>query len=259
VVLVHHPVVFLEETIVMFEDKTNRDELRKQLPFLFEICNGRWFRLHQDIWQIELVQNLGPLANVFLREKERKVLEADIRRGVFSDGHWADFHVAVADKNVEREKQGRLFSIQKEMRQEIAKKRKELNIPKHQKSQTPIEFIRTQLDEWGAQMIERFIDRKNKRILISMWRRNKQRYPFLTSSLEGQIFSDWYAMVEHNKKIDRNAHVDVELLSSLNKADAIVTADTKFLRDAFEVLWRPRGKQIYSPEDFVEHLKLLSN
>src|SRR5882762_8122066 len=75
VVLVHHTPAFLEETISLYEKPDNRDELRAQLPFILEICNGRWFLQPEELWNLELVQHAGPNANVFVKEWRRRDTE----------------------------------------------------------------------------------------------------------------------------------------------------------------------------------------
>lgn len=256
-IVVHHPAPLLEETISMFEKQENHAELRKQLPFILEICNGRWFRGRGEIWELELTRNLGPNADVFEPDSTRRIAEQNIRDGVFGTEAWNDFKQAIPDKDLERQKQARLHKIQSGMRREIAAKRKADNRLKRQKPPSAAPFIENELDDWGEQIISRYVGTSYRALLVRRWITDKQRFPFLTSSLEGQIFANWHALVEHNKRIDPNSHVDVEVLACLNRADAIVSADEGFLRDAFEALWRPKGKLLYRPEAFVKHLNSL--
>jgi len=260
VILVHHPLPFLEETISMYEKEKNRDQLRKQLLFLLDICNGRWFREPSEIWNIELAQNRGATANVFEDEKRRRKTEANIRRGVLSGGDWKAFWQGLPEKDAQRQRQANYRRILGEIRQSVASTLKQRPELKRQKPPGALEFINTQIDDWGAKMISRYVGRKHrdKSAIVSMWRHNKQRYPFVTSSFEGQIFAYWQAAAEHNKPIDGNAIVDVDVLTCLHRADAIVSADNKFLRDAFDLLWRPKGKTYFSPQEFVARLQLFA-
>jgi len=253
-IVVHHPAPLLEETISMFEKQENHAELRRQLPFVLDICNGRWFRGRGEIWELELTRNLGPAADVFEPDSARRIAEQNIRDGVFGTEPWDGFKQAIPDKDVERQKQARLHKIQSEMRREIAAKRKADVRLKRQKPPPAATFIENELEHWGEQIISRYVGTSYRALLVRRWTTDKQRYPFLTSSLEGQIFANWHALVEHNKRIDRNSHVDVEVLACLNRADAIVSADAGFLKDAFDVLWRPKGKLLYTPEAFVDYL-----
>jgi hypothetical protein len=256
-IVVHHSAALLEETISMFEKEENHAELRKQLPFILDICNGRWFRGRGEIWELELTRNLGPTADVFEPDSLRRVAEQNIRDGVFGDKSWEDFKNALPEKEIERQKQTRLHKIQSEMRREIAARRKADRRLKRQKPPPAVIFIEKELEHWGQEIISRYVGTSYRALLVRRWAADKHRYPFLTSSLEGQVFADWQALVEHNKRIDRNAHVDVEVLACLNRADAIVSADAGFLKDAFDVLWRPKGKLLYTPEAFVHYMDSL--
>jgi hypothetical protein len=91
-----------------------------------------------------------------------------------------------------------------------------------------------------------------------MWSREKTRYPFLTSFLEGLLFAHWQAFVEHNKKIDANAQVDIQILCCLHRSDVIVSCDDRFLNDTFRLFWQPKGKRLYSTEAFVQGLQRLT-
>lgn len=254
-VIVHHSAALLEETISMFEREANHAELRKQLPFILDACNGRWFRDRGDIWELELTRDLGPAADVFEPDSVRRITEENIRDGVFGNGPWEEFKKALPDKDVERQKQVRLHKIQSEMRREIAAKRKAHPSLKRQKPPPAATFIESELENWGEQIISRYVGTSYRALLVRRWTKDKQRYPFLTSSLEGQVFANWHALVAHNKRIDRNAHVDVEVLACLNRADAVVSSDAGFLKDAFDVLWRPKGRKLFSPEEFAQYLE----
>jgi hypothetical protein len=176
---------------------------------------------------------------------------------VFGNGPWDEFKKAIPDKDVERQKQARLHKIQSEMRREIAAKRRADVRLKRQKPPAAATFIENEVEHWGTEIISRYVGTNYRALLVRRWAMDKKRYPFLTASLEGQVFANWHALVEHSKRIDRNSHVDVEVLACLNRADAVVSSDGGFLKDAFEVLWRPKGKLLYTPEQFVDYLDSL--
>jgi hypothetical protein len=68
----------------------------------------------------------------------------------------------------------------------------------------------------------------------------KQRpLPIYNSLHKGFVFAMYYAAKEQNKPLDKNAQVDYELMTYLNHADILVSADTKFQRSAFIALWEP--------------------
>lgn len=257
VVRVHHTYTFLEETLSLYVREKNREELRRQLPFLLGICNGGWLRDRQDIWEREIVWNRGPMAAVFLSQKERRQREQQMHEGAFSSARW-NILDALPQKDIERQKSERLRQIHVQARNDVAGQLRLRPWIKTNEAPTAVQFIERELVRWGEQIICRYVGKRGRWRYVDLWRASPQRYPFFKSSMEGQIFAFWHAMVEQNKPIDGNAHVDVEMLCALNKADAIISADTKFLKDAFDALWRPRGKLFFSPEAFCNFLQLLA-
>jgi len=61
----------------------------------------------------------------------------------------------------------------------------------------------------------------------------------------------FHAAEQHNEKIDRNAQSDYEQLALLSQTDAIVSNDESFFRQAFDTIWRPRGKRFFTAEEFA--------
>jgi len=59
-------------------------------------------------------------------------------------------------------------------------------------------------------------------------------------------------MVEPNERIDRNTEADIELLMYLPHADVVVSNDLRFLRRAFDTLWKPKGKSLFATEEFTD-------
>jgi len=74
---VFHSPVFLEETIRLH--RKNPDELRKQLPFILEICNGGWFLERQLLWHQELIQHRCEKTNPVTSPRKKSEHEASIR------------------------------------------------------------------------------------------------------------------------------------------------------------------------------------
>jgi hypothetical protein len=71
------------------------------------------------------------------------------------------------------------------------------------------------------------------------------------------VFAEYYAVIEKNKKLDKNAQADWQLMTYLNRADILVSADMKFQRSAFVELWEPHGKKFMTPDEFVNFIEAL--
>lgn len=64
-------------------------------------------------------------------------------------------------------------------------------------------------------------------------------------------------MEDQSSPIDVNAQPDLDLMTHLLSADALITNEKGFMRRAFDDLWRPRGKVLFTSEEFATFLRRL--
>jgi len=67
--------------------------------------------------------------------------------------------------------------------------------------------------------------------------------------------SGYYAATLSNDKIDLNAQADRDLMTHLLRADALVSNETGLLRNAFNDIWRPRRKVLFTSQEFADFIK----
>ena len=82
-------------------------------------------------------------------------------------------------------------------------------------------------------------------------------YPFFTTFVRNMTYMSYYAATRPNDGIDLNAQADLDLMTHVLHADALVSNETGFLRKAFDDLWRPMGKVLFTSEEFAEFVKRL--
>jgi hypothetical protein len=111
-------------------------------------------------------------------------------------------------------------------------------------------FLKNTRMELGAELMP-IVSKTHAAKLASMWFQNQHRYPFYSAFVDGLQYSLFRAAAEHERPIDRNSQADFEQLAYLTWADIIVTNETKFMRDAFDVIWRPRGIRIETAQSFA--------
>jgi len=87
---------------------------------------------------------------------------------------------------------------------------------------------------------------------VAHWSRNIKRYRFFSAFVDGLLFAAYYAMVEQNEPIDKNTQADVEVLMYMPDVDILVSNDRRFLKSTFDTFWRPKGKILFSTEEFVD-------
>ncbi|MEW6330825.1 MAG: hypothetical protein AB1560_05120, partial [Pseudomonadota bacterium] len=75
-IAVYHAASLIEETASLYLKERNHNLLRKQLPFILDICNERWLRPTEDIWVKELVEREDQKRVVFVPHSEREHTES---------------------------------------------------------------------------------------------------------------------------------------------------------------------------------------
>lgn len=252
---VFHTPIFLEETLDMYG--TKQHEMWCQLPFVLGICNGGIFRPIRKIWHDELVRNRGLGARILWNAKERRRFENALQRGYTSDGHWIDWVATASERDDKHGKKANQKQTYGEVRQELPKLLKEKGHQQPLASCQYIDYRKSELDIYGRAVIESQVHSKNNLALQDRWSRHKERFPFMTAFTDGFIYAGYYAAIKQNSPIDRNAQADYEHMTYLHHADILVSADARFQRDAFMELWEPRGKVLYTPEEFIQFIDQL--
>ena len=116
--------------------------------------------------------------------------------------------------------------------------------------------MRTEFLVVGRDLMK-LVDQDRRNLLVDLWARNPARYPHYTAFVEGFTYAMFHAAEKHNEKIDRNSQADYEQLALLTKTDAIISNDQAFFRQAFDTIWRPRGKRIFTAEEFAVFTKAI--
>lgn len=248
--VVCHSGIFLTETLALYGRRDRRDELKDQIAFLKEICNGGIFRDSVDIWQDELIRDYSISTPCLLSTDEEARVWSRVTAGI-RQSTWSDWDRTAADRaahSVKKDAQRAIYrSIRKELPERV--KREHRGIPLS--SYTFEEHLRASLDAMGRSVIDsQFgLSMTSSARIQDRWSQQKGRYPYFSSFVEGLTYAGFYAGIEQNSSLDDNSQADFELLTFLNHADVVVSSDTRFFRFAFDTIWKPRGKFLVSPED----------
>jgi len=117
------------------------------------------------------------------------------------------------------------------------------------------EFINRTIDELGESIIVNHLNTDKDRIeIFHRWRNNKMRYPFFTTFVRGLLCANYFAMIEHNERIDPNFFIDGAYLMYLHKIDIFVSNDLRFQKKAFNVLYKGRDKHFLTTNEFISFL-----
>jgi hypothetical protein len=258
-VVVHLTPVLVEETLAGILSTRKAGDWRPRLALLVSMCNGEVFLDKPDLIANELLCGRGTHArHAEPNRPSRKYTgrEAVLQRlRELADGQSpeipTDVHGEVAQNRARSRSQRAQYSA---LRSDTAERLKAL---RQSSGVGPVPFspfcIANRIAH-GRLLIDRLLEHRAKASVADTWSRNPARFPFFTSFVDGFSFAAWYAATYQSSPLDVNAQADYEQLCYLNWADAMVSNDAGFLRHAFDALWKPRGRRLFSTNDFVELL-----
>jgi hypothetical protein len=122
----------------------------------------------------------------------------------------------------------------------------------------PFAQMRKNEGERTGRQLMRIVSAPRAGELGEQWARAPHRFPFYSAFVDGFLYNGYYAALEHHERIDRNAQADYEQLAYLTWADLMVSNDIRFMRHAFDAIWRPRGKRLETAEGFAEFVRTLT-
>lgn len=249
--------VFLEETFRAYGQASKRDDLiNKWIPLIGSTV-GRFCKDFISIWHEELVRGRGAKANIYMDLREQKNLLANLQR-IPLDGSWPAFHLSANERAAEISKREAQRDTSVSIRQEVAQWRKEVNYDPRKHGTPNFErYSASEIDHAGRVFIRAQVKCSNPDQVASRWSRNKEAYPYFTMFVRNMLYICFCAATKTNTKIDLNAQADLDLMTHLLRADALVSNETGFLRSAFEDIWRPRGKVLFTSEQFANFIDKL--
>ena len=235
---IYHSPILIEETTQMYLKQKNRGELRRQLPFIFEICQERWLNERTQIWIKELVEDAGERGSIFLPDGKRRQIEGNLSRMVFQDDvDAAMFEEAIRGVDDNRAKAAKIKESAVRMREEISRQLKEHRLSRKNIKQTAGEYVNAVLDDTGVEIIKKHLPVSNTLEISEKWKCKKERYPYFTHFARGLLYSGYYAMAYPNEAIDDNALTDISLLCYAHGMDLMVSNEEGFMKKAFDFMF----------------------
>jgi hypothetical protein len=251
--------VFLEEMWRSYGNEGKRAHLvERWIPFIVDTVD-RFCEDFITIWQRELVQGHGRKTNTFMRPRNQRNLLRNLQQ-VPADGSWKAWHSTQNERAVEDGKRSAQREVSKDIRQEVADWRKAVGYSERKHGQViPFEeFAKREVDRGGREFIEALVECHAPKAVANRWSANKVAYPYFTAFVENMTYMGYYAATRPNDRIDLNAQADLDLMTHLLRADALVSNETGFLRNAFNDIWRPRGKVLFTSQELADFIKKLA-
>ena len=254
--MVFHTPTFLEETLASYGAGERAADWPNHLQFALDICNGGIFLPKDAIWREELVASRGAFARHLLPERSNKNynsrpnllnwLQHVARTGDLSDV-WSDAEAIRIDTRQMRRNQRKVLV---DARREVASIRRQQRFTEPLNAYSFAQFRDSIFLYTGKELMDHVCARRAAS-LADQWALHPQRYPFYSAFVEGVVYAGYHAAVRHNEPIDENAQSDFEQLAYLTWADIVVSNDQQFFRQAFEAIWKPRGKRFETTESFA--------
>jgi hypothetical protein len=252
---VFHTATFLDELIQSYGSaRASASSWREHLRYAVQICNGGMFLPVDDIWRSELVDRGGAASRHLLPHASFVGFQGTLLQTADTgelSGAWAESQPERMDTRRKKIKQHAIF---REAREAVAQARREGKLRGRLRDYPFAEYRRSEFTRNGRALM-RVVDRERAIELAELWEAHPEEFPFYTAFVEGFVYSQYYAAIEHNGRLDGNEQADYEQLAHLIWADVVVSDDRAFFRSAFENLWRPRGKRMLSAASFVESLE----
>jgi hypothetical protein len=246
--------VFLEETLRAYGKENRREDLvNRWLPFIASTAH----RLCEDfisIWHEELVRGRGRHANIYMSMTHQKRIFSAIPH-IPLDGTWSAWSDTDLERRIDLQKRMNQDLETRAMRQVVIDwRRGEGKASKLNKTIRADVFFANELDISGRDFIHSLINTKNPHEVADRWSRAKDQYPFFSNFVRNMIYISHHAMTKMNERIDLNAQADLDLMTHLLHADILVTNETGFMKTAFDDLWRPSGKVLFSSNEFCNFI-----
>lgn len=248
--------VLIEETMRTYgSDRRRADLVARRLPFLADtatlICND-----FLEIWHSELVQGRGIHARIFMEAKERDRLIA-AWRNVPADGSWRAWNESAAARQEEYRKRDAQRQTSRGIRDEMVAWKRKVDYDPYKHGFTDFQrYIAENLVYAGKLFIRALVGSKDPQELAIRWSRSPAAYPFFTTFVKNMLYIAHHAATRSDA-IDLNAQADLDLMTHLLHSDILVSNETRFMRTAFEDLWRPRKKVLFTASEFASFLATL--
>lgn len=246
---------FLEETFKAYGLAAKRgDFITRWMPFVAETAD-RFCTDYLTIWHRELVEGRGRHANIFMARNDQKKLIQRLRN-IPADGSWPAWIRAKPKVAAEETKRAAQYQTSQGVRKEFAKWRKMVNYnPANHGSSKFSKYAAGEMDFAGKAFLVANVKCARPYAVADRWAKYPWHYPYSTTFVNNMLYLAYFAMTKSNDRIDLNAQADLDVMTHLLRANALVSNEKGFLKTAFDELWRPQGKILFTTDEFCRFLE----
>jgi len=244
--------VFLDETVNAFESERKRQLLINDwIPFILATVH-RFVDERDEILHRELIQGHGQKTNIYMPRKAHENV-VSVLKNVPVTGTWQYWEKSRRDREIAQQKQDRNFDLYRTTRNNVNKKRKETSSNASLLPSTFPQYVNEELLKSGRVLLSYFLKSakaKYPEAILDRWAKSPHDYPYSTIFVSNMLYLAFYT-TKPNDPLDRNADADLHIMLNLLHGDILVSDETRFLKTAFNDMWRPKGKTLLTVEEFV--------
>lgn len=255
---VYHSIVLVEETLKLLEKPETRADVEKEIKFLVDAGNGRWFRDPWDIWSGEL-EGKSKHDYLFLSRREQIKYGRILTDSRNLTGKVLKNSLDEANRSKIGERKDAMKKAFVELRQTPSDTFR-CNLRLRPPSEAFELYSSSFIDDVGAEVIRWMtvqglltMKKIDATSLVDNWKTNKARFPYFTFFVKAYTYAMYYADVEQNLPLDHNTLMDVYFLGTARDLDIIVSNERKFMKSAFNALYG-ETKQYISLDAFLSRL-----
>jgi len=229
--------MFVEETLMhALNDKAQFSE---HWDFIISLIGQKWFKMAEEIVAIELGYRIRG-SNYYFQPRAR------VRRTIKNVNYF------VANSLTQKEHDQIMTEIKnnKETWKQFRQKRLELR-----KTVKPGTY---DLSSYFESNVEWYIENglmafhSNSANFLETWRRHRAQCIFTEHFIRAWFATSLLPVRDHSLKVDENDRSDAEQLAFLVWADMIVSDDSHFMKEAFNILYPNSPKGFVSLSEFLE-------
>jgi len=234
---VYYTPGFIEETLQF--GLNHRDEFKKQFIFLLKCNPYFWFRSADQIVEAELGLKYSHPLYYLWKDEEISSLIGGIQ-----------YYLIGRYKEIELqgiiEKTGQYRLSREKYREEILNARKS------------IIFDDPDFNSHFEKHCEWFIENvfmkhyPDSTDYLMRWKSSREFCIFTENILRCWIATAYLPIENHSLQVHINDIIDAFQLAYLSYVDIVVSDDTRFMKDAFNILFKNNGKQLFTLSEFLE-------
>jgi len=234
----------------------NKEIVSKNLKYYLSIVNGRWLRKIHEIIKLEHFGHNYGKKYWFYTEEEQNYFTSKIKH-LYIEMNISETDVQLQSKEYTKFKEDKKIpqkETYKRIREDFPRLAK-MNGKNHLRAKTDYPFSLYYIEAVDSACLFELntYEIEDINILYEKWKTSINDYPFFTAWLKSLLYLSYYSQIG-DKSLDINANDDIMHICLMHDIDIFVSADTHFMKAAFENI-HPH-KKLMTFSEFLKFIKM---